>query len=223
LFAGLLNKEKEPQMRIAALALLASAAIAAPAAAATDVTFNDGGAPLIAGESIFATFDGGNNGGVNGSGYIIQTGSNLNGAQPAAGDMGDPYLSVLAGGVANFALGEVTRLGLDYGSADAYNTFILSFLNGAVETYTGQDIINAGLANGDQSAPRTNGRVVFSNLTNPIVSLSLRSSQNSLEVDNLSRVAAVPEPGTWALMLVGFGAVGFSMRRRGQRHLPAMA
>lgn len=29
-------------------------------------------------------------------------------------------------------------------------------------------------------------------------------------------VAAVPEPGTWALMLLGFGAVGFSMRRRRQ-------
>ena len=27
-------------------------------------------------------------------------------------------------------------------------------------------------------------------------------------------MAAVPEPGTWALMLLGFGAVGFSMRRR---------
>jgi hypothetical protein len=26
--------------------------------------------------------------------------------------------------------------------------------------------------------------------------------------------AAVPEPGTWAMMLVGFGAIGFSMRRR---------
>lgn len=26
--------------------------------------------------------------------------------------------------------------------------------------------------------------------------------------------AAVPEPGTWALMLVGFGAVGFSVRRQ---------
>lgn len=28
-------------------------------------------------------------------------------------------------------------------------------------------------------------------------------------------VAAVPEPATWAMMLIGFGAVGFSVRRRG--------
>lgn len=27
-------------------------------------------------------------------------------------------------------------------------------------------------------------------------------------------VAAVPEPGTWAMMLLGFGAIGFSIRRR---------
>ena len=29
-------------------------------------------------------------------------------------------------------------------------------------------------------------------------------------------VAAVPEPGTWAMMLVGFGALGVSVRRRRQ-------
>jgi hypothetical protein len=34
---------------------------------------------------------------------------------------------------------------------------------------------------------------------------------------SFANVAAVPEPGTWAMMLLGFGAIGFSMRRR-QRH-----
>jgi hypothetical protein len=35
--------------------------------------------------------------------------------------------------------------------------------------------------------------------------------------------AAVPEPATWALMLAGFGAVGFVARRRGARWLGAAA
>ena len=30
---------------------------------------------------------------------------------------------------------------------------------------------------------------------------------------------AVPEPATWAMMLLGFGAVGFAMRRRKQMEL----
>ena len=31
--------------------------------------------------------------------------------------------------------------------------------------------------------------------------------------------AAVPEPGTWATMLLGFGAIGFALRRR-RRTIP---
>lgn len=31
--------------------------------------------------------------------------------------------------------------------------------------------------------------------------------------------SAVPEPGTWAMMLLGFGAMGFQMRRRRAPHL----
>ena len=40
---------------------------------------------------------------------------------------------------------------------------------------------------------------------------------------NLSFSQAVPEPGTWGLMLLGFGAVGASMRRRRARAIPALA
>jgi hypothetical protein len=32
-------------------------------------------------------------------------------------------------------------------------------------------------------------------------------------------VSAVPEPTTWAMMLIGFGAVGYSMRRRASRRM----
>ncbi|WP_114226517.1 MULTISPECIES: PEPxxWA-CTERM sorting domain-containing protein [Sphingomonas] len=35
-----------------------------------------------------------------------------------------------------------------------------------------------------------------------------------LRADVSNAVAAVPEPGTWALMILGFGAVGYGMRRR---------
>jgi hypothetical protein len=42
---------------------------------------------------------------------------------------------------------------------------------------------------------------------------------SDFEAANLSlglngAVAAVPEPATWALMILGFGAVGVAMRRR---------
>jgi hypothetical protein len=33
-------------------------------------------------------------------------------------------------------------------------------------------------------------------------------------LDGVSLMAAVPEPTSWALMIVGFGAVGATMRRR---------
>jgi hypothetical protein len=58
---------------------------------------------------------------------------------------------------------------------------------------------------------------------------SIRFDTNGSGVADLRQVrlggvaAAVPEPGTWALMLFGFGAVGVSMRRRRSSHLPQFA
>lgn len=36
---------------------------------------------------------------------------------------------------------------------------------------------------------------------------------------SISQVAAVPEPATWTMLLVGFGAIGFAIRRRRQNEV----
>jgi hypothetical protein len=35
-----------------------------------------------------------------------------------------------------------------------------------------------------------------------------------LGVSEATQVGAVPEPSTWAMMLIGFGGIGFAMRRQ---------
>ena len=41
-------------------------------------------------------------------------------------------------------------------------------------------------------------------------------------ITGITAAAAVPEPATWAMMLIGFGAIGYSMRKR-QGRKPAFA
>jgi len=52
--------------------------------------------------------------------------------------------------------------------------------------------------------------------------ISLRSG-NDFALDNLSFASAVPEPGTWAMLFLGFGAIGLMMRRRQSRTLSLAA
>lgn len=104
-----------------------------------------------------------------------------------------------------------------WGSVDAYNTLEILDNTGAVM----QTILGSSLppANGDQADQNTNPivRITFTGQDAfDFGRLRLTSDTNAFEVDNF-RVNAVPEPTTWALLILGFGAIGHSMRRRGSQ------
>lgn len=116
---------------------------------------------------------------------------------------------------------DIASISILWGSVDTYNTLeFIDALGNPLATFVGNDIFNP--ANGDQTDPNTNPVVTFllsGTDMSDVAGLRLSSSQNAFEVDNLA-INAVPEPGTWAMMLLGFGAIGFAIRRR---RAPAIA
>ena len=78
-------------------------------------------------------------------------------------------------------------------------------LNGVAFTLTGGVIENATLLN-QALIQGGNNILTLSGVTGGDAALSGNLS--------FSAVPAIPEPATWAFMLIGFGAVGYSMRKR---------
>jgi hypothetical protein len=64
------------------------------------------------------------------------------------------------------------------------------------------------------------GTVNFGSTFEDVFSIRITSLSGHFSIDNFTVSAAapdaVPEPGTWAMMLLGFGAVGHALRRRRQ-------
>lgn len=147
------------------------------------------------------------------SGKLFQIGktNDGNGAEPA-GDTSN-YLSVLGGG--NYQLlGDTayTNVSLYWGSIDGYNHLDLLDRDGkSIATIEGSMI--PSISNGDQSSGATNQRVNIASDA-AFYGLKFSSGGNSFEVDNVKFSGAVPEPASWALMLVGFGGMGATLRRR---------
>lgn len=121
------------------------------------------------------------------------------------------YLTVPGNASATlFSLNGLTNFSFYMGSADTYNSIQFigadynETLNGGQFTggYTGQSWDWGTRVNFDFGGATVNQVI-------------LRSSNNSFEVDNFAgSLAAVPEPATWAVMIMGFGAVGAVIRRR---------
>ena len=161
-----------------------------------------------------------------GSGYLIQSGDNGLGAAPAAGptdatDDHSAYLSVYDGWAKLMSGTSFHSVSFFWGSMDSYNAFDLLDASGNVfDTILSGDI-PAG-TNGDQLGAWTNQRVTITS-SQAVYGVQLRSTTPAFEADNFLfsghlgggndvHVGAVPEPASWAMILVGFGAVGGAIR-----------
>ncbi len=93
----------------------------------------------------------------------------------------------------------------------------MTFYNGSVEvaSFTGASITPLiPTPFGDQTSDGSNRYVLFQGL-GLYDKVVLSSGQNSFEVDNIT--TGVPEPSTWAMMLIGFAGVGFAAYRGSRR------
>ncbi len=203
-------------------ALLATAAIlavAGPAAAATTVSVTSLGDPnaLPPGQVLVADFnDAQNPEAVLLEGFALD----LEGATVGVNEGGSGYSGTLPNNATHYltvpgnATATLTSIrglkafSLFMGSPDTYN-FVRFIGDGFDETLSGGQ-----LTQGNTSQDWGWGaRVNFDFGDARVNTVILSSTQNSFEVDNFA-AAAVPEPAAWALMIAGFGAVGFALRRR---------
>ena len=97
--------------------------------------------------------------------------------------------------------------GVLLGSIDGSNNFLSSFAGNGVAGFVftvsadEQAYVNSLLTGGTRFA-------LEASLT------GATGGPDTFKIINLRNPTGVPEPATWAMMLVGFGAVGFGLRRR---------
>jgi hypothetical protein len=168
---------------------------------------------------------------LSGAGLNGGTVATLSGGQVLTSDQ--PFADIPAGGVfgnaflaAGPTVGQpaaltftvpVSYLSFLWGSPDLYNVLTIQS-TGGTQIFTAAGL-GFPVTNGDQSFSQY---VQFSATAGDFItsaSFTNVPSTDAFETANYSITSGVPEPATWAMMLMGFGAVGFAMRRRKQTEL----
>ena len=220
-------------------AMLVAASVAVPAAAVT--FFSLGGAPdpgVAWFETVVVDFDNPNANGIieTNVGSVETAAGSIPGvrAQPAGGT--SRYRSLGTGASSTFDFSGLTgfaglrSFSVYIGSVDRYNRIeVLGPMSAVKKVINGIDLPGS---NGDQGAAITNRRLYINFVpSDEVRAVRFSSTGVAFEFDSIavSRAifvtpptttptsmphASVPEPATWALLIIGFGFVGFSARRR---------
>lgn len=125
----------------------------------------------------------------------------------------DPYNG--PGTISLAGFGAIQSLSFIWGSVDTYNTLsFLDSLGNTIFSITGAELLGSS-ANGGQDSATSNPVVTvsFTGADRNVAAMQLSSTGHSFEIDNLA-ISPVPEPATWAMMLLGTMLAGVGLRRR---------
>ncbi len=200
-----------------------TALVLAAAPASAVIVTSSPGAPdpgPLTGQQVVANFDDALAAGVvnSVSGAVMTAPGSIGGVRAAPAGDASAYQSIGSGGSSTFDFSgfsggrPLTSFSLYWGSVDRYNHVdIFNRWGQMVGSFGG-----AGLprSDGNQSLGDSNRRVSFAFTPEENVSrVTLRSDSPAFEFDDVA-AGAIPEPGTWAMLIAGFGMVGLAVRRR---------
>ncbi|PHV19278.1 PEP-CTERM sorting domain-containing protein [Janthinobacterium lividum] len=179
---------------------LAGEGLVTSVAGATTINFNDG---LLPGNYTGAVFTS------NHPSYAAQPPNDLTAFYSVGVSDGQ-----ITPGTATFS-GGLSYFGFYMGSPDTYNSIVFTMGDSSTVVLTGSQMAALGSVspNGDQSV----GLYInaWAGQGASFTSVAFHSpNTNAFESDNHAYIAAVPEPGTYAMLLAGLGLLGFMLRRK---------
>jgi PEP-CTERM motif len=124
---------------------------------------------------------------------------------------GTPYMAVEGGGTEQVVLAApVSSITIYWGSIDGSPFGNLNSVTIGSTVITGADLVTAGAdGTGNQSSPAGNQSVTISGI-GEFQTIQFSSTENAFEFS----LASVPEPSTWAMMVLGFAGLGYAAFRR---------
>ena len=152
---------------------------------------------------------------------VLKAGANPNNPQPS--DIiyeSTEYQTVANGGTASIkAVNKYfTSFSFYMGSPDAHNSVSFRLYDGdtLLNTLSGQDIWDGGNPNEDNGDQKWGYRIYYGfDQGDRVNRIEFKATGVAFEFDGLAATtAAIPEPATWTMMILGFGAAGAMLRSR---------